>query len=286
MQRVLITGANSFIGQWFRRLTPGFSVSECDLITTKVADIDFTDIDVVFHVAAIVHQDANIGDDIYYKINRDLAYDVARAAREAGVRHFVFMSTVKVYGENNDANDPWTELSICAPVDAYGKSKLEAELLLRELNADDFTVSIIRTPVVYGQGVKGNILRMARLVKKIRFIPLGGINNFRSMVYAGNLVALIKEVIIQQQAGIFLAADRKVISTSDFVQCLINATHKRIYLISIPRFAQEMIKKLRPLLYRRIFGSLVIDNTQTRKALNFIPPFSIQQGFDDLMSSL
>ncbi len=281
-----ITGANSFIGLYFKQNSPAFEVNEVCLIKNKPSEINFSDIDVVFHVAAIVHQDKSINDSVYFKVNSDLAFDVAQKAKEDGVKQFVFMSTVKVYGENSTIENPWTEDSACYPSDAYGKSKLDAEKRFMALNDENFVVSIIRTPVVYGVGVKGNIQKIAKFVNDQKFIPFKGINNKRAMVYIGNLVALIQEVITQQKSGVFLAGDGQILSTSEFVQYLIKAAMGKKYFITIPVYIQSVVKALKPGFYNRLFGSMVIDNTKTFKALNFTPPFTPEQGLKEVMESV
>lgn len=284
--KILITGKNSFIGSYFKNNSPQFKVSEVDLLTNKPDEIDFTHSEVVFHVAAIVHQDKAIPDSTYFEVNSDLAFNVAQKAKQDGVKQFVFMSTVKVYGENSKLENPWTEDVVCHPSDAYGKSKLDAEKRLMELNDKNFVVSIIRTPVVYGAGVKGNIQKIASFIKKQKFIPFNGINNKRAMVYIGNLIALIQEVIKQQKAGIFLAGDGAILSTSEFVKHLIAATDTKKYFIIFPGIFQKMIQLIRPNIYNRLFGSQVIDNSKTFNELNFKPQFTPEQGLIEVMDSL
>jgi UDP-glucose 4-epimerase len=285
-RNVLITGSNSFIGTYFKNNSTQSQVSEVNLIENQPSKIDFKKTEVVFHVAAIVHQDKSISDEIYFKINSDLAFEVAQKAKADGVKQFIFMSTVKVYGENSTEQNPWKEDSPCFPSDAYGKSKLDAEKRLMKLNDENFTVSIIRTPVVYGVGVKGNILKIARFVKTYKFIPFNGIYNKRAMVYIGNLVALIQEVIYQNKSGIFLAGDGQILSTSEFVNNLVQATNEKKYFITFPLIFQKMIKLIKPNLYNRLFGSMVIDNTRTFKELNFHPPFTPKQVLQDVMKSI
>jgi len=285
-KKIIITGANSFIGSYFKNNSRENEITEVCLIKNKLKNIDFANKDVVFHVAAVVHQDKSIPEETYFKVNYDLAFDVAKKAKQDGVKQFVFMSTVKVYGENSTDKNPWTEDSDCNPVDAYGKSKLEAEKRLMELNDKTFVVSIIRTPVVYGAGVKGNILKIAKFVKAYKIIPFKGINNKRAMVYIGNLIALIHQVVEKQQPGIFLASDDKIISTSEFVSNLINGSGKRKYFVKFPIFFQRLIKLFNPNLYNRLFGSMVIDNSKTFNVLNFKPPYSTENGLIEVMKSL
>lgn len=286
MNKITITGANSFIGSYFKKNTPQFQVNEVDLLTNKPSEIDFSKTNIVFHVAAIVHQDKAIPESTYFKVNSDLAFDVAQKAKQDGVKQFVFMSTVKVYGENSTIEHPWSEDSECKPSDPYGKSKLDAEKRLMQLNVENFVVSIIRTPVVYGVGVKGNIQKIAKFVKAQKFIPFKGINNKRAMVYIGNLVALIQEVIKQQKPGIFLAGDAKILSTSEFVYYLISAATSKKYFITFPLVMQKLIMLVKPSFYNRLFGSMVIDNSKTYKELNFEPPYTAEQGLKEVMNSV
>ena len=171
MNRILITGAESFIGTNFRKYSNYQNIREISLYENKPEEIDFSDVDVILHLAAIVHQSKKIKEEDYFLINRDLCRSVAEQAKKAGVKQFVFLSTVKVYGKFIPGSDPWNEDSVCHPEDSYGKSKYEAELALRNLDDSDFTVSIVRTPLVYGYGVKGNMLKLIRLVQTLRTLP-------------------------------------------------------------------------------------------------------------------
>ncbi|MDA3854147.1 MAG: NAD-dependent epimerase/dehydratase family protein [Bacteroidales bacterium] len=283
MNKILITGKNSFIGTYFKDNSSEFQVSEADVKNKDISEISFEGYDTVFHVAAIVHQDKSIPDDIYYQVNRDLAVSVAQKAKDQGVKQLVFMSTVKVYGENSSEEAPWTESSECYPQDAYGKSKLQAEKLLLSMSDSSFVVTIIRTPVVYGVGVKGNIYRLAKLVSRYPLIPLGNINNKRAMVYIGNLLALIQTSIVKRHNGILLAGDNMTFSTSTFVKHLMSATSKKRILIPFPFVLRYAIKWGKPKLYQRLFGSMVCDNTATCERLDFKPPYTEQEGLEELM---
>jgi len=283
MKRILIIGAGSFIGRFFLDNSKGYDVKEFDIESSSYEQICFDNIDVVFHVAAIVHQDKNISDELYFSVNRDLAFNAAQAAKKAGVSHFIFMSTVKVYGENSTLDHPWNELTACSPLDAYGKSKFEAEKLLSDLNDDHFIVSIIRTPLVYGSGVKGNVKKIANLVKSFPIIPLGRIDNTRSMVYVGNLIALVKRVIDLQYVGVVLANDSRNVGTSDFVKFLIKGNGKKRLLLPFPSLLRWLIKHFKPELYHRLFGSLVVDSSITFDKINFDPPYAMSEGFKEVM---
>ncbi|MEA2092196.1 MAG: sugar nucleotide-binding protein, partial [Campylobacterota bacterium] len=213
--------------------------------------------------------------DEYEKVNVTETLELAKKAKESGVKQFVFMSTVKVYGE--ETNDKYTENSICSPQDEYGKSKLKAENELLKLEDDSFKVSIVRTPIVYGYGVKANIKNLVSLVNKVHILPFGQIENKRSMVFVGNLCHLVDEVIIQEKAGIFLASDNEPLSTSRLIELIAKNLEKKVYLIKIP-FFESLLKLVKPSFHKRLYESLEVDNSQTKKILNLTNPYSVEEG--------
>ena len=171
MSKILITGANSFVGRNYIKYSQNIKIDEISLIDNSPEEIDFSKYNTILHVAAIVHQSKKIPEQEYFVINRDLSLEVAKHAKESGIKQFVFLSTIKVYGEFYPESGPWTENSECHPDDPYGKSKYEAEIELRKLEDNDFIVSIIRTPLVYGKDVKANMLNIMKLVNKMRILP-------------------------------------------------------------------------------------------------------------------
>jgi UDP-glucose 4-epimerase len=211
----------------------------------------------------------------YEKVNVTQTLELAKKAKESGVKHFIFMSTVKVYGEETDS--VYTEDSICNPEDDYGKSKLKAELELQKLEDKSFKVSIVRTPIVYGYGVKANIKSLVNLVKKVSILPFGKIENKRSMVYIGNLCHLVDVVIEQQKSGIFLASDDEPLSTSKLNEEIAKNLNKKIYLLKIP-FFESLLKFVKPSFHKRLYGSLEVDNNITKERLNLKNPYSVKDG--------
>jgi len=160
---ILLTGASGFIGQGFIELnSEKYNIESHSLQKNKVSDIDFSRIYSVVHLAGIAHQMQKIDNQIYFDVNHHLTVELAKAAKANGVTHFLFMSTIKVYGEKKE-NEVLTEYSTCNPEDAYGKSKLQAEQALQQLESDTFKVSIVRPPLVYGPRVKGNMIRLIQL---------------------------------------------------------------------------------------------------------------------------
>jgi len=168
MKKILITGANSYIGVSFERYMNQFAdayrVDTLDVISDAWKQADMSGYDVVFHVAGIAHRKETAENaDLYYRVNRDLAVAIARKAKAEGVGQFVFMSTMSVYGMDAGVITPTTSTT---PVTHYGKSKLEAETAISGLQDDNFAVTVLRPPMVYGKGCKGNFQLLLKLVQK------------------------------------------------------------------------------------------------------------------------
>lgn len=276
MKKLLITGSNGFIGNYFiNNYKSKYNIETFSFLKDDINSLDCSDLDVVFHLSALVHQMGGASASEYEKINVTQTIELAKKAKESGVKHFVFMSTVKVYGE--ETNRKYTENTVCNPEDDYGKSKLKAEYELQKLEDENFEISIIRTPIVYGYGVKANIKNLINLVNKVPVLPLGKIKNKRSMVYIGNLCHLVDEIITQEKKGIFLASDDEPLSTSKFIELIAKNIEKKTYLIKIP-FFESLLKILKPSFHKRLYGSLEIDNTITKEKLNLKNPYSVEDG--------
>ncbi|MCK4738182.1 MAG: GDP-mannose 4,6-dehydratase, partial [Sulfurimonas sp.] len=217
----------------------------------------------------------------YEKINIIQTLELAQKAKESGVNNFIFMSTVKVYGEESDT--VYSENSECKPEDEYGKSKLKAEQELQKIEDDNFIVSIIRPPIVNGYGVKANIKNLINLVNKISVLPLGDIQNRRSMIYVGNLCHLIDELIQKQISGIFLASDDKPISTTRLIELISFELNKKVYLIKIP-FFKEILKLVKPSIYKRLYENLELDNSATKEVLNFNNLYTVEDGIRHMIN--
>tara|TARA_R110000796_G_scaffold118864_1_gene232717 strand:- start:75550 stop:76404 length:855 start_codon:yes stop_codon:yes gene_type:complete len=276
MMEVLVTGASGFVGQLFCvKNKDRYIIKTVSLQNIKVKDLDLSSVDVILHLAGIAHRMEKTDDSLYYDVNYELTKELATAAKAANVGHFLFVSTIKVYGDEYELLTPDTE---CRPNDAYGKSKLLAEEALKGLESEDFKISIVRPPLIYGQGVKGNMKKLIALVEKRKYIPFGSINNLRSMVGVDNFVALLDRVIETRKSGTFLIQDTEPVSTSRLISEISKAKNINVKLISIPRVMRFTIKKIAPEIYKRLFGSLVVDDSATRNILNFEPPYSFEEG--------
>ncbi len=283
MFNLIVTGSTGFVGTNFIESSSNLNIQTVDLLVKNPVDINFDAIDSVLHLAALVHQMKGAPEHEYFKVNRDLAFEVAKRAKEQGVKQFVFMSTAKVYGESDYKITYYNENSACMPSDPYGKSKYEAEKLISSLEDENFKAAIVRSPLVYGPGVKGNMISLIRLIDKFRILPFNKIDNKRSMVYIGNLVALLNTIIERQASGIFIAGDNAPVSTTELVSLIAKELKKPYYLFKLPKPFLKTLELVKPELVNRLFGSLVLDSTNTFHTLNFTPPYSTKEGIAEMI---
>ena len=275
MNKILLTGSTGYLGSSFlKQYKNKYSFEKFSLLNQKLKDINFDSIDIILHCAALVHQKVEHSYEKYHEINVDYPIKLAKLAKQNGVKQFIFISTIAVYGEDIQKLD---ENTTSNPITPYGKSKLEAENQLLELNDDNFVVSIIRPPMIYGKKAPGNIDSLVKLVKKLPVIPLGKIDNKRSFISIQNLCYIIDEIITQKQNGIFLASDDEPLSTSKLIELIAKNLDKKIYLIKIP-FFESLLKLVKPSFHKRLYGSLEVDNTLTKEKLNLKNPYSVEDG--------
>ena len=275
---VLLTGSSGFLGTYFKnRYMDKYLIKTFSFLKDDLKSVHVSDVDVVVHLSALVHQMGGASASEYERVNVTQTLQLALKAKESGVGQFIFMSTVKVYGE--ETKEIYTENFTCKPEDEYGKSKLRVEKALLELEDENFKVSIIRTPIVYGQGVKANIKNLVKLIKKVPLLPFGDIKNKRSMVYIGNLCHLIDEVVKQRKSGIFLASDDESLSTTKLVELIAKSLDKKVYLVKIP-FFELLLKVLKPSFYKRLYRSLEVNNSETKQKLSLTNPFTVEEGIE------
>ena len=201
MKKVLITGANSYVGinveKWLMKEPKNFHVETLDMRDPNWKKFDFSKFDVVIHVAGIAHiKEKKKNSDLYYRVNRDLAYETAKICKNNNIKHFIFMSSMSVYGKDIGIIN---SKSLLKPKSAYGRSKLEAEKLILALENISFKVAILRPPVIYGINSPGNFTKLIKFCTKYRVFPL--LNNKRSMLFIDNFCIIIKNVIIQKEQG-------------------------------------------------------------------------------------
>ncbi len=280
MKKLLLTGASGFVGNYFiGNYAKKYNIQTFSFLNDSFEALYVKGVDVVVHLSALVHQMGGASKEEYEKINVTQTLDLAKKAKVSGVKQFVFMSSVKVYGEESDVC--YTEYSTCNPQDEYGKSKLKAEQELLKLEDDDFVVSIIRTPIVYGYGVKANIKNLINLVSKVPVLPFGGIENRRSMIYVGNLCFFMDAIIERRKSGVFLMSDDEPLSTTRLIELIAENLGKKVYLVRVP-FFESLLRVIKPSFHKRLYGSLEVDNKDTLKRLfgknKPSLPYSVEDG--------
>ncbi len=240
--------------------------------------------DIVVHCAALVHNmthGLSLAD--YQKINTDATLCLLRQAEAAGVKRFVFLSSIKVNGEYTELGDRFTESVTVPPTDPYGLSKYQAELTLLEFARHHrIDVTIIRPPLVYGPGVKANFKKLCTSVKRGIPLPFGMVNNLRSLVYIGNLVDFIWCCINHPRAAnqTFLISDDHDVSTAELCQCLAKSYRKHAFLLPIPERGIRWLCSLlgKRSIAMRICGSLVVDISKAKSDLGWVPPYKFEEG--------
>lgn len=257
-----------------------------DFLPTTDWGLALQGIDAVVHCAARVHvmqDDATDPLQAYREVNVNGTLNLARQAVQAGVRRFVFVSSIKVNGEGTQPGQPFFADDVPSPLDPYGVSKLEAEQGLREIEAKTcMEVVIVRPPLVYGPGVKANFAAMMRWVARGFPLPLGAIQNTRSMVALDNLVDLLVTCLPHPAAAgqTFLVSDGEDVSTTELLRRTAQAMDKKALLLPLPASVLELGASLlgKRTVAHRLCGSLQVDITKTRRLLGWSPPLTLDQG--------
>lgn len=243
MKKILITGANSYIGTSFEKYMAQwpekYQVDTVDMIDGTWREKDFSGYDTVFHVAGIAHSDTgHVSEErkaFYYKINRDLTYETAEKAKADGVKQFIFMSSAIVYGDSAPIGKEKiiTKDTPVSPANFYGDSKVQAENRITPLSDESFNVVILRPPMIYGPGSKGNYPVLSKLAHKLPVFP--AVKNERSMLYIDNLSEFVRLMIENEEKGIFWPQNAEYSNTTDLVKRIARVHKKKI--VIIPGFA-------------------------------------------------
>lgn len=256
MKKILITGANSYIGTAAeRRLTAaGHAVDTLDMLGDWRSH-DFSAYDSVFHVAGIAHsKETKENRPLYYRVNRDMAIETAEKSRKSGVKQFIFLSSMSIYAENKDiCIDRGTPFS---PKGAYGDSKLQADLALQTMNGDTFKVAVVRPPMVFGANCKGNFPRLVKLAIKLPVFP--DVDNERSMLHIDNLSELIRLIMENESSGVFFPQNAEYFRTTDLAVSIAEAKGKKLRTTKALNWAVHCAKPLLPQL-KKLFGDLTYD---------------------------
>lgn len=234
MKRILITGAGSYVGESVRRYvlstSSDFQIDAVDTMGDNWKKADYGLYDAVFHVAGIAHVNADPKmEPLYYKVNRDLTIEVAKHAKAAGVKQFVFMSSQIVFHESQSLKtEVLTADTKENPNGFYGDSKLQAEKGLHELECDCFKVCILRPPMIYGPNSKGNFPRLAKLATKVPVFPCW--HNKRSMLYIDNLAEFVKQAVERQLCGTFYPQNRELADTVEIIRYFAKAAGHKVWI--------------------------------------------------------
>lgn len=233
MKRILITGANSYVGtnieKWLKKEPKTFHVDTTDTFGDNWKKADFTQYDAVFHVAGIAHVDAKPSmEPLYRKVNTDLTLEIAKYAKAHGVKQFVFMSSMIVFHESKSLKPQVLTLnSQPAPNGFYGDSKLQAEIGLKKMEDASFKVALLRPPMIYGPGCKGNFLRLCKLATVTPVFP--AFHNKRSMLYIDNLAECVKQVIARELSGTFYPQDKELADTVEIAKAFAKMSGHKLF---------------------------------------------------------
>lgn len=273
MKNILITGVNSSVGNSFESwctLFPGtYNISKMSMRNIDLESTSFNQYDVIFYVSGIAHVSANSKmEDSYFKINRDLTIDVAKKAKLEGVKQFIFMSSIIVYGNSSRIKEDMkiTNETIPQPTNYYGKSKLEAERGILELADENFKIVIIRSPMIYGKNSKGNYAKLSKFVKIFRVFP--NIKNVRSMIHIDNLSEFVRLVIDNSESGTFYPQNAKYVCTSEMVKVICDVHKKKIHLTKMFNFLLFLIGHKIGFI-NRIFGNIVYEHEMSQYKENY-----------------
>lgn len=265
MKHVLITGAGSYVGTKVReRLETEpdkFQVEELDVQDDAWRDHDFSEYDCVYHVAGIAHVSTDPSmEPLYMAVNRDLTIEVGKKAKEAGVSQLIFMSSAIVYGDSDpcDVFKPITKETPVNPSNFYGLSKVEAEIGLMEQCDSSFRVAILRCPMIYGPGCKGNFPTLAKIARVTPVFP--DIENRRSMLYVGNLAELVCMLAESGRGGLYLPQNAEWSSTPQLVRMLAKAQGKKLLLAKALALPVRMVFG-RTNAFNKAFGNLYYEQS-------------------------
>lgn len=314
---ILVTGATGFVGRFVckelvRRKYAVRSVVRGHRVSDSISGAELSDIiqlddigpatdwlgalnnvKAVIHLAARVHVMKDSSADplaAFRAVNVAGTLNLARQAAAAGVQRFLFMSSVKVNGEFTLTGKAFTEADVPAPQDAYGQSKHEAELGLRQIGANTgMEVVIIRSPLVYGPSVKANFAALMRAVQLSWPLPLGSVHNLRSLVALDNLVDFIVTCITHAQAAnqTFLVSDGQDLSTTELLRSMAQAAGVPARLLPVPVWALQAGASLvgKGDSVQRLCGNLQVDISKARSLLGWLPPVSVEEGLRRAMAA-
>ena len=269
MKRVLITGANSYIGMSFERYAKehysnDFEIDTIDMQNPNWREANFSKYDVVFHVAGIAHSDngkiSAEREKLYYAVNTDLTVETAKKAKAENIKQFIFMSSAIVYGDSAPIGKKKviTKDTPVSPANCYGDSKVQAENGIRPLNDSNFKVVILRPPMIYGKGSKGNYPVLSKFAKKLSVFPK--VENTRSMLYIENLCEFVRLMVENEEQGTFWPQNNEYGNTSELVKAIGEAHGKNVKIVPGFTWLLKILSKVTGLV-NKAFGSLSYERS-------------------------
>lgn len=261
-KHILITGISGYVGSHLADTLEqsGNKVSRLNVKNSLWKEQSFEQYDVVIHTAALVHNsDPNAQLEDYFRVNMHLTYNLAIKAKKSGVKHFVFLSTMAVFGEDGNLGEKVeiTDPTNIKPVSNYGISKAKAEIKIRELADDKFKVAVIRPPMIYGEDSPGNFTKLKKVAKLLPIIP--NLNNSRSAIYIRHLEQFVSEIIEHEMAGIYHPKDKFDFNTTKVITELRKNKHKNTILLPIPKAVYPFLNKFKVI--SKLYGNLVYGKT-------------------------
>ena len=275
-KKILITGAESYIGtaveEWLSKYPEQYHVETLDMRDKDWRNQDFSGYDVVYHVAGIAHSDVrSVSEEdkkLYYKVNTDLAVETAEKAKNEGVKQFIFMSSMIVYSGCKEKII--YEDTKPRPLNFYGDSKWKADQKIQELADENFKTVVLRPPMIYGKGSKGNYPELAKLAAKLPVFPI--VKNKRSMLHIDNLCEFVKLMIDEEETGVFFPQNNEYTNTSDMVQMIADVKGHRIIMIPGMNLAVKLLGIMPGILGRlaaKAFGDSAYDMSMSEYKVNY-----------------
>ncbi|WP_096156434.1 NAD-dependent epimerase/dehydratase family protein [Bacillus sp. FJAT-45066] len=265
MKKILITGVNSYVGKsfekWVQSYPNKYFIDSISLRNESWKEKVFASYDSILHVAGIAHVSSDPKmEELYYNVNRDLTIEVAEKAKAAGVKQFIFMSSIIVYGDSSSGRRVIDKSTVPTPSNFYGNSKLQAEEGIKALENDEFKVVIIRPPMIYGKGSKGNYLKLANAAKILPLFP--DFENQRSMLYIDNLCEFLRLIIESEERGLYFPQNNDYVKTSEMVKLIAEFHGKKI---KLTRVFNPLLKLIgyKVGLINKVFGNLVYEKSMS-----------------------
>jgi len=252
---------------WLAQWPEKYEVEEISVRGEEWKEKDFSIFDTVLHVAGIAHVSTDPKMEAqYYKVNRDLTIEVANYAKRSGVKQFIFMSSIIVYGDSSSSKRVIDRNTIPKPSNFYGNSKLQAEDRLKHLENDDFKIAVIRPPMIYGKDSKGNYPKLVKAAKVLPIFP--DFDNERSMLHIDNLNELLRILVENEETGLFFPQNEEYVKTSEMIRIIAVCHGKKIWPTKIFNpILKQMVEKVN--IVNKVFGNLVYNQDMSKYKVEY-----------------